>query len=95
MNTVAESLIGGKVLLVVPQTEEQRVVGERIEALGAGLVLTKDEVSPDTVAASVRRLLAEPYYRARARALGDGLEGAGGPALAAELVEGLAFEAGS
>jgi MGT family glycosyltransferase len=57
MNSVSESLFCGVPVVVVPQMGEQEMVGRRAEDLGAGLVIAKNEVTPEKLRGSVRRLL--------------------------------------
>ena len=59
---------------------EQELVGRRVEQLGAGLHLTKADVTAETLRTSVRRLLTEPAFAARAVALGETFKAAGGAA---------------
>lgn len=86
MNSVSESLRLGVPMVTVPQMGEQEIVSRRVEQLGAGIYLAKGDVSPETLRASVRRLLDEARFRERTGAIGETLVAAGGTAQAARLV---------
>ena len=86
MNSVSESLFYGVPMVVIPQMSEQEVVAGRTHQLGAGIVLSKPDVTADTLRSSVDRLLADGDFRQRARAIGDSFRAAGGVERAADLV---------
>jgi GMP synthase (glutamine-hydrolysing) A subunit len=67
MNSVNEGLYHGVPLLVVPQMSEQAMVGRRVEELGAGIYLAKEDVTAERLRGSVRRLLSEDGFRLRAQ----------------------------
>ena len=90
MNSVSESLRMSVPMVTVPQMGEQEIVSRRVEQLRAGLYLAKDEVSPDRLRLSVRRLLKEERFRKVAAGLGETLLAAGGIAEAATLVKAFA-----
>jgi len=78
MNSLSESLYYGVPMVVIPQMSEQEVVAGRTQELGAGIVLSKPDVTADTLRSSVDRLLADGDFRQRARAIGDSFRAAGG-----------------
>jgi MGT family glycosyltransferase len=86
MNSVNEGLFYGVPLLVIPQMNEQLIVGRRVEELGAGLCLTSRDLSPETLRASVTRLLADFQFRRQAAVLCDSLREAGGVARGADAI---------
>jgi len=86
MNSANEGLYFGVPLVAVPQRGDQFLVGARVAELGAGVMLTPPEVHAEGVRAAVTRVLGQPEYRVRARALSEGLRAAGGAARAAELI---------
>lgn len=90
MNSVSESLRMSVPMVTVPQMGEQEIVSRRVEQLRAGLYLAKNEVSPDRLRLSVRRLLTEEQFRQSAAGLGETLLAAGGTAEAATLVKAFA-----
>jgi UDP:flavonoid glycosyltransferase YjiC (YdhE family) len=64
--TVANALLAGVPLLLVPRWAEQHLTALRVEALGAGLVARARGTQP-SFQSLLERLLAEPGYRAAAR----------------------------
>lgn len=86
MNSVSESLYHGVPAVVIPQMSEQWIVGQRVAELGAGVFLSKQEVSVASLRSSVERVLADGSFRARARAIGDSFRSAGGVGRAADAV---------
>ncbi len=90
MNSLSESLRLSVPMVTVPQMGEQEIVSRRVEQLGAGIYLAKAVVSPETLRASVRRLLGETRFRQRAGSIGETLVASGGTARAASLVRAFA-----
>lgn len=86
MNSVSEGLWHGVPLLTVPQIDEQRLNGERAAALGAGLVLGPERATAPRLRRAVERLLTEPRFAQRAKALGQRFRQGGGAARAASEV---------
>jgi UDP:flavonoid glycosyltransferase YjiC (YdhE family) len=62
----------------------------RCEALGTSLSLDRDELTPEAVRAATWRVLREPAFRNRARALADEIAGMPGPDAAIALIEEVA-----
>jgi MGT family glycosyltransferase len=89
MNSACEALVYGVPTVIYPQTADQPRVAERLEQLGAGVVLHGRNPSPAKIRAAVDRAL-EPQVRARAAQIGAGLVEGGGPERAAELVLDMA-----
>jgi MGT family glycosyltransferase len=89
MNSVSESLYHGVPVVVIPQMGEQEIVGRRVEELGAGLYLAKEEATAANLRASVQRLLSEPRFRQQAAVVRESFETAGGVTRAADTI--LAF----
>lgn len=86
------SLALGLPLLVLPQGADQYVIGDLVQAAGAGLVLVPAEVNPASVRASVRALLDEPAYRLGACRLQCEIAAMPGPAEVVPLIEELAAD---
>ena len=87
MNSVSESLYHGVPVVVFPQMSEQAMVGRRVEELGAGVCLTKDQATPEHLRVAVNRLLADGRFRRQAAVLGQSLKTAGGAARAADVIQ--------
>jgi UDP:flavonoid glycosyltransferase YjiC (YdhE family) len=73
-------------MVVVPQMGEQAIVGRRVAQLGAGLCLTKEEVTVETLRDSVRRLLVEDRFRSQAAMVCQSFREAGGVARATDAI---------
>ena len=77
MNSVSESLHHGVPLVLVPQMGEQEIVARRVEDLGAGLCITKTEVTADVLRQSVRRVQSDERFRIQAALAGKSFAAAG------------------
>jgi MGT family glycosyltransferase len=86
MNSVSESLSQGVPVVVVPQMSEQAMVGRRVEELGAGLYVAKEDATPGRLRESVQRLLAEDGFRRQAGFLRESFQTAGGAPRAAGAI---------
>jgi UDP:flavonoid glycosyltransferase YjiC (YdhE family) len=60
--TVVSTLLAGRPLLLVPKHPEQRLLGERVVELGAGLIAGYRRRDRHDYAGAVRRLLDEPRF---------------------------------
>jgi MGT family glycosyltransferase len=94
MNSVSESLYHGVPMVVVPQMSEQAMVGRRVEQLGAGLYLAKEEVTAQRLRESVQLLLANPQFRRQAALVRESFQAAGGVARAADSILSFRRERG-
>lgn len=90
-STVRAALAAGLPLVIVPMEWDQFDNAQRVVEAGAGIRLDANRCTPARVRAAVRRVLAEPSFRANARRLGAASARYGGPALAATLLESLAL----
>ena len=86
MNSVGEALYFGVPLAVVPQMSEQMIVGRRVEELGGGLCVMKEDVTAERLRGAVRRLLTEESFRIAAGAVRESFLKAGGPGSAADAI---------
>lgn len=89
-NTVNETLVAGKPLLVLPVGGEQGDNASRVVYLGAGLRADPRTAGAEEIRAKIDRLLTEPAFRRRAAQISQGLARTGGPAAAAVLLDRLA-----
>ncbi len=64
--TIAEALLSGVPLLMIPQTVEQYQVAMRVEALGAGIVLQQNR-GKDEIHFALEALLDKPEYQLAAK----------------------------
>jgi len=68
MNSVSEALYFGVPFIVVPQSADQNLVGQRIEQLGAGKALRMTGVTAQRLRSTAENILAKPaFQRASAR----------------------------
>ncbi|MCX7168727.1 MAG: glycosyltransferase, partial [Proteobacteria bacterium] len=65
---IAESLLAGVPLLMIPQTVEQYLGARRVEAMGAGIILGQKRSRAD-IEMDLEKLLASPSYRLAAESL--------------------------
>ncbi len=86
LNTTLDALAAGVPLLVVPLAFEQGAIAARVARSGAGMAIQARTTAP-RVEAAIRRVTAEPSYRARAAVLRDEIARAGGVARAVALIE--------
>ena len=85
MNSAMESLYCGVPMVLFPQHAEERAVADRIEALGAGVMLRHATV--DRLQQAVKRVLSAEQYREKAEWIGANLREAGGAEAAACFIE--------
>jgi MGT family glycosyltransferase len=86
---VLAALSAGVPLIVVPTTWDQSSNARRVVDEGAGLRLALRRCTPERLRAVVERVLGEPSFRQSAERLAADFARYGGPARAAELLEGL------
>jgi MGT family glycosyltransferase len=86
LNSVSEALYFGVPVVAIPQANDQPMVARRLVALGAGLELKMDEVTPEVLQSAVRKLLADPAYASASRMVGESFVQAGGFVAAADAI---------
>jgi len=84
MNSASEALYHSIPLVLFPQTPEQRGVANRVQELGAGVMLSGD--SPAAIRCAVDTALTEPSYRRGAQAIADSFHTCGGAKAAADKI---------
>lgn len=84
MNSASESLYFGVPMVLFPQHSEQRLVAERVAALGAGLMLTGK--NPKDIAAAVDEVLSNHSYQKQTQELSQSFKEAGGYVAAANRI---------
>ncbi|WP_343231781.1 glycosyltransferase [Thaumasiovibrio subtropicus] len=77
-NSVNESLFFGVPLLILPRTDERRLIAETIESFGAAFVLDDKRMNGIQFREALLRLVNEPDLANKASSLGDSLRLAGG-----------------
>jgi UDP:flavonoid glycosyltransferase YjiC (YdhE family) len=88
-NTVTESLLNGRPLLLAPIRDDQPIVAARVASVGAGIQVRFARVGADQLAAALGTVLDDPAYAAAARRIGASLAAAGGAGAAADHLEKL------
>jgi UDP:flavonoid glycosyltransferase YjiC (YdhE family) len=88
--TVLAALQVGVPLVIVPTGLDKPEIAQRVVEAGAGLRIGPRRCTPARLRAAVERVLGATSFRRNARRLSEVLAARGGPARAAELLEGLA-----
>ncbi|MFC7472599.1 nucleotide disphospho-sugar-binding domain-containing protein [Actinomadura keratinilytica] len=83
-----ESLYHGVPMVAVPQMNEQRANALRVEELGLGRHLPREEVTAESLRASVDAVAADEAVAARVRTMQETLRSVDGATVAADAVEG-------
>ena len=79
-------MLEGVPLVVLPVAADHHVVAARVAEVGAGLVLERSRVTPAGLRELAARVLGDPAFADRSRAMGETLRAAGGaPRAAAEI----------
>ena len=86
MNSVQEALCHDTPMVVIPGFGDQPWNGRRLETLGAGVVCERSTLTPESLAAAVRRVLNEAAYAAQAKAMGEGVRACRGVEAIVEAV---------
>ncbi|MFD4241905.1 macrolide family glycosyltransferase [Streptomyces sp. NPDC058525] len=87
MNSVMESLYNGVPMVVIPQMNEQKANALRVDELGLGRHLTKEDTTVDTLREAVATVAADTEATARVASLGEVMRQVDGPAVAADAIE--------
>ncbi len=86
---VLAALKAGVPLVVVPTEWDRPENAQRVLEAGAGLRIAPEQCTPERLRAAIQRILSEPSFRQNAQRLAEACSRYGGPAQAAELLEGL------
>jgi len=70
MNSVSEALYYSVPLIVIPQSADQHLVGQRIEQLGAGKALVRYSLTAQRLRSTAEEILANPAYQQASARLG-------------------------
>ncbi len=84
MNSVSESLYFGVPLVMLPQTAEQKGVANRVQQLGAGILLEKTDST--SILGTVNALLSDAAYHRAAEAIAEGFRACPGATGAADKI---------
>ncbi|WP_327371095.1 macrolide family glycosyltransferase [Streptomyces sp. NBC_01217] len=92
MNSTMESLHNGVPMVAVPQTNEQRANALRVEELGLGLLLAKEDVTVQRLREVADQVTGDASVTDRVRAMRERMRSVNGPAVAADAVEAYLAE---
>ncbi|MEW2373290.1 macrolide family glycosyltransferase [Streptomyces sp. NPDC048387] len=88
-STVLQAVSEGVPVIAVPQMAELHATATRVEQLGVGAKILRKDVSPELIRATVLAVAGDEGVRAAVARLRGEIESAGGPAAAADAIEGL------
>ena len=88
-NTVCEALAHGVPLVVAPIRDDQPAIAAQVEAAGAGVRVMFRRAGPEALRSALEAVLGDPALRAGAERVQRSFAAAGGPATAADELEGL------
>jgi MGT family glycosyltransferase len=94
-NSVKEALIEGVPMVVVPISADQPYSAERCADLGLARTVAPDHRTPGAIRDALREVLADPSYRANARAFQAEMMALPPPEHMVELLEALAGRTGA
>jgi MGT family glycosyltransferase len=86
MNSTSEALYYNVPQVMIPLTSDQPIVASRVQELGAGVVVDKNELTPASLRAALLEVLSHPTYKEQAHVIGESLRQAGGYRHAADTV---------
>ncbi|GGT35503.1 macrolide family glycosyltransferase [Streptomyces chromofuscus] len=87
MNSVMESLYNGVPMVTVPQTNEQRANSLRVQELGLGRLLAREDVTVRSLRESADQVTGDASLAERVRVARDRMRSVDGPAVAADAIE--------
>ncbi|WP_243639175.1 macrolide family glycosyltransferase [Streptacidiphilus pinicola] len=90
MGSVLEALHFGVPMVAVPQMAEQRVNARRLEQLGLGVYLPREQADASALLSAVRQVSGDPRVAAAVSAMREDVRACGGAAAAADVVEAVA-----
>ncbi len=87
MNSILESLYYGVPMVAVPQMPGQKQTAKRIQELGLGIELDKDNLSVETLRTAVERVMNDPDFQIRAEEMQQKVRETGGYKKAADAIQ--------
>jgi MGT family glycosyltransferase len=78
MNSTNEGLYYDLPLILIPQSVDQPFVANRVAELGAGIVINKNEITPEILSESLTKVLSSNDFRLNSEKIGKSLRDAGG-----------------
>lgn len=92
MNSANEGIWHEVPMIVLPQQADHYVVANRVAEVGAGLVLDRRQVTPETLQSMTQQILGESSFQEACQRMGKSFRDAGGYQRAADEI--LAFKEG-
>lgn len=92
MNSVSDALYQAVPMIVVPQSVDQPWNARRVVELGAGKMLSNQQVSVSSLRQAVNEVVSHPDYAQAAARIGESLRQAGGCQRAADEIEAFKQE---
>ena len=90
MNSTMESLFFGVPLVIVPQAIDQQITAPRIQELGLGIHLPKEQVNIDSLVEAVELVLNDTQMKKQVSMMQSLIKASGGYKRAAELIQNFA-----
>ena len=91
MNSTNEGLYYDVPLILIPQFIDQPSVANRVAELGAGIVIEKDNVTPEVLKQSVVNILSNNNFKTSSEKIGKSLREAGGYKKGVDEILNLSF----
>jgi MGT family glycosyltransferase len=86
LNSVSEALYYGVPIVAIPLANDQPMVARQLEALGAGIELKMQEITPVQISDAVHKVISDPAYQAASKNIGRSFAEAGGCMAAADSI---------
>jgi len=86
MNSVSEALFHDVPLIVIPLSADQPIVASRVEELGCGVKLSRQQATAEALRSAVDRVIGNDEYKRNSSIVGETLRHAGGYKRAADLI---------
>ncbi|AJS60876.1 macrolide family glycosyltransferase [Paenibacillus sp. IHBB 10380] len=86
MNSTSEALYYNVPLVMLPLTSDQPLVARRVQELGAGVIVDKDNLTPEALRTALLEVLNNASYKQQACVIGETLRQAGGYKQAAAAI---------
>lgn len=77
-NSVNEAVYNGVPMILVPQYADQFIVAQRVEELGAGIIIDKDMLNAGLLKQAATKIMSDESFRVSSKKIGDSLKEAGG-----------------
>ncbi|MEV7996338.1 macrolide family glycosyltransferase [Streptomyces sp. NPDC086077] len=87
MNSVMESLHNGVPMVTVPQTNEQRANALRVQELGLGRLMVREDVTVRSLREAADQVTGDASLAGRVQIMRDRMRSVNGPAVAADAIE--------